>query len=908
MMAYQEFIKINNDNLQMLSPENNITINDDVWKFKYKNTIHSVDFSNFSQSYTRFCQSINLIFAGVKIKVTLVEFAKVLCLSMMEGKVASYTVNHKCECIAQLFGYLKIKKVKCLLKHDLVGLYTHMLTQNASENGFVPRFSIPSFSTRLKVFDVNCIFDTMKKYGVDEFLLPNVSINNYKDALNVTCQKVMGMTLSDYKKGGSFNFLGLDIGRYYIDFCAETFEMHVAYATTCRLTLDSIQADVRNRINYQKDQNTKRVCADVLSGVPQKNMEWLSGNNISKKTVAKIRKRTLFLFCHYYNLVVQKTRVFKLEFINEIAIELGLPEYRFDNQEFIRSMLFSRYYGEQGKSRKMIVLEFMATLNSEEINFGVEEFDLITDKLSRISSLTTTTALKFCAIHYEECEKILPYYVFKEGACLRRLNNVLLGVESAGTTAFVAMTGWRASEFDFSLSNINISINQEILDSSYIPYRFHVSSTVPKTSNNTLLDREITLATYILAIQLAKLNLAKFTDPCLYYCLKNIKLIHGSKPSIQYRVERGWSGFCKYYRLFTDLDRLKILKRKKVLTKDELNKLGELSNIYDMNISRTQELQKIRDKLSTDLERYNFLKRSQGYSLKEQLELYQKGTMTAKNYALFEQHLSVKTKHALKTETIDFDLTTLRIIAAELLEGVVYPTAHALRHMWAESVLRRYRGDVGKFIRANFKHLNEGFFMAYLRDKETRSVYEIAQRNVTNSVVREHLLAIKDNKREYAGGFDSYLSKVTTFTNILSNEEYIKVAKTISEDRIVAIKPNAWATCFLRVGTESRAKCAEGGVPQRRNASPKLCLGCINADVSEGNFNGIVVYTRPEVEACRNSDLPAFIKMNCIEVLKPALTQVKKLRQNSGNSKYDNFIEHLEESIEIALQAISKDK
>ena len=111
---------------------------------------------------------------------------------------------------------------------------------------------------------------------------------------------------------------------------------------------------------------------------------------------------------------------------------------------------------------------------------------------------------------------------------------------------------------------------------------------------------------------------------------------------------------------------------------------------------------------------------------------------------------------------------------------------------------------------------------------------------------------------------------------------------------------NPWATCFLRAGTEKVAKCSEHGVPQRRNASPNFCLGCTNADIDKGNFNGIVVYIKHDISACRNPKLPSFIKGTHVEVVIRALKRVEELRRNSNNQKYDHFIEHLRETLEIA--------
>ena len=242
----------------------------------------------------------------------------------------------------------------------------------------------------------------------------------------------------------------------------------------------------------------------------------------------------------------------------------------------------------------------------------------------------------------------------------------------------------------------------------------------------------------------------------------------------------------------------------------------------------------------------------------------------------------------------------MRFVRGEFLGDAVYATAHAFRHIFAEAVLRRYRGDVGRFIRAHFKHLDERFFMAYLRDKEYRVIQQIATRNVINSVVRLHMDSIEDEHREYAGGVDRFLSKAVAITHVFSDEEQKEKLAQAAVKRVLAIKSNPWASCLLRDGAQQNAKCSVNGEPQRQNAQPRLCLGCLNADIAEGNYNGIVIYTMQDVAACRNPDLPWFIKEPHYHTVTLALKRVEELRHNSNNPTYNKFISHLKETLLIA--------
>lgn len=160
--------------------------------------------------------------------------------------------------------------------------------------------------------------------------------------------------------------------------------------------------------------------------------------------------------------------------------------------------------------------------------------------------------------------------------------------------------------------------------------------------------------------------------------------------------------------------------------------------------------------------------------------------------------------------------------------------------------------------------------------------------------------SIEDKNREYAGGVDRFLSKAVGITHVHSDEELKEKLAQAAVKRVLAIKSNPWASCLLRDGTQQNAKCAVNGEPQRQNAQPRLCLGCLNADIAEGNYNGIVIYTKQDVAACRNPELPWFIKEPHYHTVKLALKRVEELRRNSNNPKYDKFIAHLKETLLIA--------
>jgi hypothetical protein len=196
--------------------------------------------------------------------------------------------------------------------------------------------------------------------------------------------------------------------------------------------------------------------------------------------------------------------------------------------------------------------------------------------------------------------------------------------------------------------------------------------------------------------------------------------------------------------------------------------------------------------------------------------------------------------------------------------------------------------------------MDSSFFMAYLRNKETQVIVRIAERTVISKVVRQHFQNANKEYYDYAGGFQRYVSRAARMTKVFKPEDQIKVMEKVS-DRVISIKSNLWATCMIREGNQHRAKCAEDGITQRRNAEPKFCLGCMHSDISGMNYEGIVLSIKDDVAACRNAELPTFIKAENAKTVQLALKRIKELKRNSGKTKYDKYIAHLEESLEMAL-------
>jgi hypothetical protein len=872
--VHEDFFESLNDILQSLPVDGKLTVQDDKWCFKnHKGYIETLDFSYFSSSVFKDLNQNQLSFQDTPIELKLKEYVKFLFLHLLDSSQDSSNYNYRLIVLKMLFLFLAQNTIIFLNKDSLEEFYATLLTFDINKNGFVKRFAPPSYKVRFIYFNEKKLLAIASRFKAVPIVKKKV-IDVTSKLKNRVCEEFMDMTLKDYIDGGSYNFLGLSVGKHYVDHCYNIFQDHGIFATACRNVLD--------RIYQEEDGATKKlrikIVGELLMGVSPKDIQKPLG--ISKENSDALIKSSIAIFVEVYNKSVISFKAGDIDFVNGLLGRLNLP-LRYDNQEFIKSLMFSLLSNDPIKSISGHLEEYRSLLKEAGTCFEFSLFDVkaaISDALKGFE----ITKSELPNIFKDQLNELALLSPNTQTTGVTLLNSYLYLVESAGFTSFLALTGWRRSEYGFPLSSINVSLNIEPSDNAYTPYRFHVNWVVPKTSKDTKLDREITLGAYLIAKQLNKLNISEKDMPCLYH-ISSEENPWSSTDKAMHMVKKAWSKFPFQYVLFKGVDK-------------------EDNNILDhLSVSERKSLKAIKDELTEAIPLFDFMyERTLGEETTgKKIEKYRKGELDDFYTNLLDKFLSEETKERIKSaESITRQMT--KAITKELVGDFPHPTPHAFRHIWAEAVLLRYRGDVGKFIRANFKHLDEGFFMSYIRGKETKLVMAIAKRKVINSIVAEQMMAAKSDDGAYAGGFDRFISKAAAITKILSNDEYIKKARDIAEHRIVDIKSNAWVTCMLRKGTFGSAKCSEDGIPKRFNAAPKLCLGCTNANVSEGNFNGIVVYTKADVEACREVHLPYFTKRDSVKTLRSALKRVSELYKKNNNTKYKNFINYLMESIGMA--------
>jgi hypothetical protein len=294
---------------------------------------------------------------------------------------------------------------------------------------------------------------------------------------------------------------------------------------------------------------------------------------------------------------------------------------------------------------------------------------------------------------------------------------------------------------------------------------------------------------------------------------------------------------------------------------------------------------------------------------KKSLIEYQKtGFITDEHHReIFTEYLSKDTQQWLRSESCHLNVKAMIDIGNEVTLDVRYPTAHAFRHIWAESVLMRYQGDIGAVVQHQFCHLDPSFFMAYLRNKEAKHLMQAARMKVLNSIVDTLLCDTDKIGKEYVGGFSFFVKKAASLVEAVTDNE-VRALRDRIAGRVISIQPSRFATCVPREGAESRAKCAEMGEINPHNAKPSFCLGCTNAIITSGNIAGIWATIQPFVKECLNDDIMGFMVESHLDTLHSANRRIKELAPSVKNSSMDKILFYINEAIKSVERKLEAEK
>lgn len=708
------------------------------------------------------------------------------------------------------------------------------------------------------------------------FIAEELPRHHIEQALKVTIKLISDneLTYTDWQKGLSFNYLTLDYGRYYIEYCTDYFQQNIVLAIALEKTLRE-RWELIGKLGW-KNTNTsdKGIVYRLLTGSSPE--EIAATLPIPLKKLKMLQKMIKHRFRMHLKPLRKREQLLKISVITKIAEQLNLTpqQHELDRLKFIITEL------ELGSNNSVV----KRLLNE---SFGDISIEYLKSVIKTVSRSLPEPELKLPTPDYFRKLGVL------EGErghnfCFRKF---VARVRNAGITTLVALCGWRRSEFSFPMSAINIKYNTDTLDQYAYPLRITIKWHIFKTNGNTQDEREILYSAYNIVRLLAALHNPKINEPALYPLRDANCSILNSAPQVSAAVKSLWSHFVINYIPFKQLDNLEVLQtliQKRVsgesLTLLQMKKIDELTHRSKEEdwpaLMRDRNLVETRRRAREELSKVQFYLQSpatkdrQNYLLK-----YKKGELKKDWTLLFDEHLSDETKHSINNGDDDLCKTTafVKQVTNELMNGCLYPTPHAFRHMWAEAVYRRFDGDAGWMIRSQFKHISHNMWLSYIRDKDNRRTHDTVKVNVVSSILKEWL---SNQGTGYAGKFHHYLRLILAKTKVMPTEKVYTYFDKYIKHEIDDIKANPWGYCILRRRNKSLAKCTVNGEPQRQNATPALCLGCINNLTKSSNIDYMLFNIGQQMSLLDAPKVPAQFKQESYKAVKNTLKHIKQLDPN----------------------------
>ncbi|MEZ8472135.1 hypothetical protein AB6D20_009600 [Vibrio splendidus] len=469
----------------------------DTWHFKVnKNgSITKLDFSLFDLPVFNHESVATYLKNRYASPLNSKEYAKLVCLSVTNPRGArNVLIAYKM--MLHLFAFLKENSATNLTASLLESFWTSFMGRTVNQYGFVNRISTPSYLGAIKPIPFRTIRNDLKALGVVGVIDSSLTQKKIEKSLDKVCQSQYSTTLAEFKKGGSFNFIGLELGQYYVDYLNQRYQNDFLYASVCRLVFESIDTKYGMKsLNPKLSKNLREaILTAILRGVECKRTARTVGINFN--TLAVEVKDALF---EEYSKRFELVTPLKDQSIEALVIELGLSS-RSDSVELIRILMLQKYLGLEGHKTSHEV--WQGYLFSLDKTFLEAEFlsqlsvDDVYEKMQAIVSKQILGREQFLADIGAWANKQLSYSELKTYQSFKAILNIPL---YAMINLVVAWTGYRKSEFGFPLGAIHSEPNLDILDNAHVPFRFKLKWLVPKTGGSTKINREITSQCYQVA-------------------------------------------------------------------------------------------------------------------------------------------------------------------------------------------------------------------------------------------------------------------------------------------------------------------------------------------------------------------------------------------------------------------------
>lgn len=674
------------------------------------------------------------------------------------------------------------------------------------------------------------------------------------------------ITYQDWKQGKSFNLLTLDYGRYYVEHCLNTFEEYAPLAIALQRTqLEASQ--IAESLNIELSTLNTIIC-QILEGHRPEDI-----NQPYPNYVRRVRHAVLDHFRSTYRKARFEHEFLREDTLREVAENFGLAKSQ-ENIDRLRVIFWDWFQRGLPKETERLLGQCQTPVSWASFQQTIDSIRQNCDEVP----LSMPTPQFFFELGFEK----------KQTGGVSNVNRFIAWVAKAGLTSIVALTGWRRSEFGFPWLAIQQTRNTDKLDEYALPYRFQVDWYVHKTNGKVRTLREITFSTVTMIDRVRHLNDSGDELPCLYSINAGRKDPSKSETAVDAAVINLWPHFVQHYpdfKLLDDLDSWHTLAEieasQELLTmpqQRERERLLALRSSQEWDtIAIDENLRTAWHRARSEWPRLAFLWSKNTRANRGWVVQYRQGDLRTDWTELLNAHLSDETQQwlfSLSIEELKTNKEVGRALSNEVLAEALYPSPHAFRHMWAESVYRRFDGDAGWIIRSQFKHISQRMWLAYIRNKDNRFILKSAKLHVTHSLVENFL---KNKGEGYAGQMTTLLRRLFQKTKIMTADEQKELAARLATQEIENLKSNPWGYCLLMRRSRHKANCAQGGEPMRHNASPELCLGCIHNFMQSSNVEWMIFHVSAHVEALINPVVPNIFKRSSYELIRNTTRHVRKL-------------------------------
>ena len=219
----------------------------DVWYFSGKNKITKIDFSVFDLSIFSLDSSATIHNNGNESELNSKEYAKLLCSVVLTHR--SYqAVQTTYQMLMHIFAFLKENDEIVLDASLLERFWTSFMARTVDKNGFSNRISTPSYLGKIRPVALPKLRNQLLAFGVKGVIDQKLTQKKIENSLDKVCQSQYSVTLNEFKKSGSFNFLGLELGQYYVDYLNHVYQTNFFYTLICKKAISTMLSTLNKDI------------------------------------------------------------------------------------------------------------------------------------------------------------------------------------------------------------------------------------------------------------------------------------------------------------------------------------------------------------------------------------------------------------------------------------------------------------------------------------------------------------------------------------------------------------------------------------------------------------------------------------------------------------------------------------